>query len=85
MKRPFLNLGAGLVVVTLGLASTGCSQTGAKETTSKSKPADPSVWSERDLTNNATDGPSAPARSSGITGGWSSDAREIEKSLGVGQ
>jgi hypothetical protein len=76
MKRPFL--GIGLILAGLGLASTGCSQTGQKDTTTKSKYTDPSSWSDSDS------GSAGRPQSSRLQGGWSSESKDIEKSLGVG-
>ncbi len=85
MKRPFPFLKAGLIVASLCLASVGCSQTGSKETSSKSKPGDPTAWADREVSSESSSGSSSKLpQTSRLTGGWSSDAREIEKSLGVG-
>jgi hypothetical protein len=80
MKRSFLS--AGLILAGLGLASTGCSQTGQKDMSSKfSKTADPSAWNDSD----GMTGSSSLPKSSRLYGGLSSESRDIEKSLGVGQ
>ncbi len=77
MKRPFI--GVGLILASIGFASAGCSQTGQKSASSSSKPVDPSAWTDGD-----TNGSSSLAKSGRLSGGWSSESRDIEKSLGVG-
>ncbi len=78
MNRPFL--GAGLILASLGLASAGCSQTGQKETTRSSKPADPTSWSDSQTTGTSSDLP----KTSRLSGGWSNEARDVERAMGVG-
>jgi ABC-type phosphate transport system substrate-binding protein len=81
MKRSFLS--AALMLACLGLASAGCSQTGQKETTTKSsKPADPTAWTDSDVSSGSS---TSQPKSSRLSGGWSSEARDIERAMGVGQ
>jgi hypothetical protein len=80
MKRPFLS--AGLILASLGLVSAGCSQTGSKATTSKSKPVDPTSWADGDAPKTSS---SSLPQSSGRLGGLSNESQDIERSLGIGR
>jgi hypothetical protein len=85
MKRPILQ--AGLIVGALALGQTGCQQAGKTDSASKSKPDDPTAWSDRDLTRDDSDSSKTKSglpKSSGLKGTLSSEAQDIEKSLGVG-
>jgi hypothetical protein len=84
MKRPILL--AGMLVGTLGLA--GCQQSGQKEVASKTKPDDPTAWSDKDISKlDSTDSGTSNglSKSSRLSGTWSSEAQDVERSLGVGK
>jgi hypothetical protein len=84
MKRPILL--AGMLVGTLGLA--GCQQSGPKEVARQSKPSDPTAWSDKDLPkgDSSDSGTSnGLSKSSRLSGTWSSEAQDVERSLGVGK
>ena len=73
-----------LTLVVLGALASGCSQTKPSEPSLMSKSNDPTAWSEDDVKRGMTENPRANVKNSDLTGGWSSRARGIESSLGVG-
>jgi len=98
MKRPILH--AGLIFGALAFGQTGCHQAEkAKTDYSPKKPDDPTAWSDKDVTKDSSDPGSSKSKSSSSssssssglapssspTGTWSSDAQDIERSLGVGR
>jgi hypothetical protein len=87
MKRPILH--AGLIFGALACGQAGCHQAEkAKTDYTPKKPDDPTAWTDKDVTKSSTES-SASASSSGLApstrlkGTWSSDAQDIERSLGV--
>jgi hypothetical protein len=85
MNRPILR--AGVIVGVLGLGMTGCQQAQKTDTASKTKPTDPSAWSDKDLSKDDSGSGSSSSslpRSSRLPGGLSSEAQAVEASLGVG-
>jgi hypothetical protein len=84
MKCPILR--AGLIVGAIGLSLAGCQQTPKTDSASKmSKPDDPTAWPTHDISRgdpDPTTSRSGLPTSSGLSGGLSSESRDIEKSLG---
>lgn len=81
-------LRAGLMVGALGIFLTGCEHAGPTAAVRKSKPDDPTAWSDRDLARDDSDASaksSSLPKSSRLPGTWSSEAQAVERSLGVGQ
>jgi hypothetical protein len=87
MKRPILR--AGLIVGSLGLGLAGCQQTPKAEPMSMGTPKDPTAWANKDVSLGTDPDPTSSRSglpsSSGLSGGLSSESRDIEKSLGYGR
>lgn len=86
MKRPILH--AGLIVAALAFAQAGCHHTDKVKTTdyTPKKADDPTAWTDKDVSKDSSGSSQASSSlppSSSSKGTWSSDAQEIEKSLGV--
>jgi hypothetical protein len=85
MKRSILRNGLWIGIVCAGLA--GCQSSG--ETVAKkskpAKPEDPTAWTGSEITKDDSTSSKGLPRTSGLQGGWSSEARDIENSLGVGR
>ena len=86
MKRPILR--AGLIVGALGMGLTGCQQAGHTSAVSQGKPGDPTAWTDKDVSGGDAESGTTKSglpKSSRLSGSWSSEARDIENSLGVGK
>ena len=79
MKRAILR---GGFLIALGLA--GCKSDGGS-TAKPSKPEDPTAWTGKELTKDESGASHGLSKGSRMQGGWSSEARDIENSLGVGR
>ena len=82
MKRSILRDGLSIGLICAGLA--GC-KSGGESASLKSKPEDPTAWTGSELTKEGSTSSKGLPSTSGLQGGWSSEARDIEKSLGVGR
>ncbi len=80
-----------LVGATVAFSQAGCRQTAKVAPVSQTaKPGDAPVWTDKELTREDGEAPEAKAKatlgkSSALSGTWSSEGREIEKSLGIGR
>lgn len=90
MKQP-TSLAALLVGAIVAFGHAGCRQPAKVDPVSqKSKLGDAPVWTDKELTREDGEAPEAKAKatlgkSSALSGTWSSEGREIEKSLGIGR
>jgi hypothetical protein len=87
MKRPILR--ACLIVGAMMVASVGCQQTDKTAAVSKPKSSsnDPTAWSDKDVTRGDSDSGTTNglSKSSSLPGTLSPEARDVERSLGVGR
>jgi hypothetical protein len=82
MKRSIIRSGLSIGLACAGLA--GC-QSDHGSVVRKSKPEDPTAWTGSEITKDDSTSSKGLPRTSGLQGGWSSEARDIENSLGVGR
>jgi hypothetical protein len=86
MNRSILRNGLWIGIVCAGLA--GCQSSGetvAKKSSKPAKPEDPTAWTGSEITKDDAASSKGLPTTSGLQGGWSSEARDIEKSLGYGR
>jgi hypothetical protein len=84
MKRSIIRNGLWIGLVCAGLA--GCqSDRGHGSVARKSKPEDPTAWTGSEISKDEPASSKGLPKSSGLQGGLSSEARDIENSLGVGR
>ena len=84
MKRSILRNGLSVGLVCAGLA--GCqSDQGHGTVAKKTKPEDPTAWTGSEISRDEPNSSKGLPQTSGLQGGWSSEARDIEKSLGYGR
>ena len=82
MTRSNLRHGLAIGLACAGLA--GC-QSDYGSSVRKSKPEDPTAWTGTEITKEGSSSSQGLPKSSRLQGGLSSEAREIESSLGVGR
>ncbi|WP_435007231.1 hypothetical protein P12x_004572 [Tundrisphaera lichenicola] len=76
--RRFLSIG----LLCAGLSGCKMNQ---DSVVSKVPPEDPTAWTGSEISKEGSATSTGLTKSSGFSGGWSSEARDIEKSLGVGR
>jgi hypothetical protein len=77
-----LRRGLAVGLVCAGLA--GC-RSDDRQAARPSKPEDPTAWTGSELSEAEPGSTKGRPKSSRLQGGWSSEANEVEKSLGVGR
>jgi hypothetical protein len=82
MKRSILHHGLWIGMVCAGLA--GC-QSSREPVARKSKPEDPTAWTGSEISKDEPASTKGLPKTSRLQGGLSSEARDIENSLGVGR
>jgi len=84
MKRSILRNGLSMGLVCAGLA--GCQSAHEHGTVAKKgKPEDPTAWTGSEILKDEPNLSKGLPQTSGLAGGWSSEARDIEKNLGYGR
>ena len=82
MRRSIIRSGLSIGLACAGLA--GC-QPDHGPAVRKSKPEDPTAWTGSEISKDEPAASQGLPKTSRLQGGWSSEARDIENSLGVGR